>query len=159
MKDIPFFREQVASPAQSADSSTVNTVDRLYRPGRVTLAHRERQCRTIPGKLRGGRSRNPACAAAAARAHPPASIWGPPYKQRTRAQVHRLQRRRGRPRRLYGLGVFFEGDPHQRHRGHDAGRAYASAPNRAMVYIRAEYPFAIVRLKQPSSRPGSGPAG
>ena len=41
-----------------------------------------------------------------------------------------------------------EGDPHSRHRGHDALPAYAIGATQGYFYIRAEYPLAVERVQK-----------
>ena len=64
------------------------------------LAGLERAREIGPGGDDRDWSRSPACAAAAARVSRPASSGRPPPRRTGRAQVHRLQRRRGRLRHL-----------------------------------------------------------
>ncbi len=61
-----------------------------------------------------------------------------------RAEVRRLQRRRGRPGRVHGPSVL-ESDPHRVLEGM-AIAAYAVGANKGYVYVRAEYPLAVERL-------------
>jgi hypothetical protein len=95
------------------------------------------------------RSCTPACAAAAAPAFPTGIKWKTVPIPR-RAQIHRLQCRRGRQRHVR------RPDDHGRRslradRGHDDRRHRGRRDARAIVYIRSEYPHAVAAMRPPST--------
>ena len=61
-------------------------------------------------------------------------------------QVHHLQRRRGRPRRVHGPQRPGR-RPAQRHRRHGHRRLRHRRRRKGYIYVRAEYPLAVERLK------------
>ena len=77
--------------------------------------------------------------------YPTGLKWATVAKAGERAEVRHLQRRRGRPRRLHGPRVL-ESDPHRVLEGM-AIAAYAVGASQGYIYVRAEYPLAIKRLK------------
>ena len=71
---------------------------------------------------------------------------------RGRAEVRHLQRRRGRPGAYANRGLM-EGNPHSIIEGMIIGAYAIGAAAKAIVYVRTEYPLAVILMQRPSTKP------
>ena len=128
------------SPARRAQAArarlAVSLLDEpvLTRPRRLVRAARARSSELDARGSCSRRSRRPRSAAAAAPASPPAQKWEFARARRGRREVHRRQRRRGRPRLLHRQvpdgaqpGAAARGDGARRLRGRRRARLRAHA--------------------------------
>ena len=85
--------------------------------------------------------------------------WDGARQHQGRPEVRGLQRRRGRPRRLYGPLRAWRATPTACWRACSSPAAPSGA-SEGYIYVRAEYPLAVNRLKTAiARRRGAGPSG
>ena len=138
-EEIPFLEAPDAAHLRALRHRRSALARRLPRPWRLSRPGTRARARRRRRSSR--RSPNPGCAAAAARASRPASSGGPPREAQRGAEIHRLQRRRGRFRHLRR--------PHDHgrrslrpDRRHD-DRRHRGRRDQGLRLFRSEYPHAI----------------
>lgn len=143
MEDIPFFRNQVRIALRNCGLVDVGTVDAyIARDGYLAIA---RALEDTPWKVveevkkSGLRGRGGA-------GFPTGVKWESAYRQQAERKFIVCNGDEGDPGAFMDRSIF-EGDPHSVIEGMMLG-AYAFGAQQGYVYIRAEYPFALVRLEQ-----------
>ncbi len=145
----PSSDQQRISPPSTAANSTRSIWTNIWRM--TASARCDAACANVPPE-RDHRRRHtpPACAGAAARASPPAKM-GAGARTRRAGEIHHLQRRRGRSRRVHGPHAARIVSRTASSKGWPSPRT-RSARTRACLYIRAEYPLAVQRVREAIAR-------
>jgi NADH-quinone oxidoreductase subunit F len=143
IKDIPFFRDQVRIALRNCGLIDVDTVDAyIAKDGYLAIAQAlQRDPIKVVEEIKksGLRGRGGA-------GFPTGVKWEAAYRQEADRKYMVCNGDEGDPGAFMDRSIF-EGDPHSVIEGMMLG-AYAFGANQGYVYIRAEYPFAIVRLER-----------
>ncbi len=153
MSDIEFFNRQVKIVLRNCGIiDPLKIEEYIARDGYQALA--KVLTEMTPEEVIERGAAPAACAAAAAPASPPAASGSSPGSSRVGRQVHPLQRRRGRPRRLHGPHRAGR-RPAQRHRGHGHRRLRHRRAARATSTSAPSIRWPSSGCSTPSTRPAS----
>ena len=142
-EDIPFFRDQVRIALRNCGLIDVDSLDAyIARDGYLAIAKAlqgDRAAVIVEVKKSGLRGRGGA-------GFPTGVKWEAAFRQEADRKYMVCNGDEGDPGAFMDRSIF-EGDPHSVIEGMMLG-AYAFGADQGYVYIRAEYPFALVRLEQ-----------
>ena len=150
--EVPFFKGQLKLVLRNCGLINPDDIEEYIAIGGYQALYKVLIDANPAGSHRAGR-RRPSCAAAAGPASRPATSGSSCAQRRGPDEVPRLQRRRGRPRRLHEPQRDRE-RPARAARGHDRSPATRSGAAKGIVYVRAEYPLAVAA---PRARDRAGP--